>query len=72
MNHDKYSIKTIDSEMLYKGKILNLRKDIIETESNKKAVREIVEHKPAVAIVPIDDNKNVCLLYTSPSPRDRG
>ncbi|GIS63942.1 MAG: ADP-ribose pyrophosphatase [Chloroflexota bacterium] len=62
MNHDKYSIKTIDSEMLYKGKILNLRKDIIETESNKKAVREIVEHKPPVAIVPIDDNKNVLLV----------
>ena len=32
MSHDKNAIKTIDSEMLYEGKILNLRKDIIETD----------------------------------------
>ena len=62
MNNDKDPIRTIDSEMIYEGKILNLRKDIIQTESNKKAVREIVEHKPAVAIVPIDDNENVLLV----------
>jgi ADP-ribose pyrophosphatase len=31
-------------------------------ESNKKAIIEVVEHKPVVAIVPIDCHKNILLV----------
>ena len=52
--------KTISSEIIYKGTILNLRKDTVEVVGNKISHREIVEHNGGVAIAAItDDNKMV-------------
>jgi len=52
--------KTISSEMLYEGKILNLRKDTVEAFGDKVSEREIVEHRGGVAIAAVtDDNKMV-------------
>ena len=49
--------KTIKSEMLYEGRILNLRIDTVELPDRKYSKREIVEHSNAVAIIAIKDNK---------------
>jgi len=52
--------KTISSEMIYKGTILNLRKDTVEVVGNKISHREIIEHNGGVTIAAItDDNKIV-------------
>ena len=52
--------KTLSSEMLYEGKILNLRRDTVEVIGGKTSMREIVEHNGGVAIAAItDDNKMV-------------
>ena len=52
--------KTIKSEMIYEGKILNLRKDTVEVVGDKTASREIVEHNGGVTIAAVtDDNKMV-------------
>ena len=52
--------KTISSEMIYKGAILNLRKDTVEVVGNKISHREIIEHNGGVTIAAItDDNKMV-------------
>lgn len=52
--------KTISSEMIYEGAILNLRKDKVTVKDGKTAYREIIEHNGAVALVPITaDNKVV-------------
>lgn len=49
----------IESQRIYEGKILNLRRDKV-TALSGTAYREIVEHKGAVAVVAItDDNKIV-------------
>jgi ADP-ribose pyrophosphatase len=48
--------KTISSEYIYKGKILNLRKDLVTVRGGKKSSREIVEHGGAVAVLPIIKN----------------
>jgi ADP-ribose pyrophosphatase len=49
----------IESQRLYEGKILNLRRDKV-TALSGTAYREIVEHNGAVAVVAItDDNKIV-------------
>lgn len=55
--------KTIESEYLYKGKIINLRKDKIEQHDGKQFLREIVEHNGGVGIVAID-NEGKLLLVT--------
>ncbi len=43
--------KTVSSEYIYKGKILNLRKDQIILPDGKSAEREIVEHSGGACIL---------------------
>ena len=52
--------KTISSQMIYEGAILNLRKDTVEVVGNKISAREIVEHNGGVTLAAVtDDNKMV-------------
>lgn len=43
--------KTLQEEILYSGKILNLKKLRVELENGIQADREIVEHNGAVAVI---------------------
>ena len=54
--------KTLESKRVFEGKIVNLRVDTVELPNGKTSTREIVEHKGAVAIVPILENKKVVLV----------
>ena len=45
-----YEEKTMKSEKLYEGKIINLRIDTVELPDKKYSKREIVEHPGGVAI----------------------
>lgn len=49
--------KTLKKEYLYKGKILNLRKDEILLPDGKEAVREIIEHSGGSAVYCEKDGK---------------
>jgi ADP-ribose pyrophosphatase len=53
--------KTLSSEILYKGKILNLRRDIVTT-INGKSKREIVEHSGGVVIAALTDDGKVPMV----------
>ncbi len=48
---------TIKSEMIYEGRILNLRVDTVELPDRKYSKREIVEHNNAVAIIAMKDDR---------------
>ena len=54
--------KLLSSQMLYRGKILNLKVDFVELPNKKIATREIVEHSGAVAVVPITDNDEIIMV----------
>ncbi|MDO5707766.1 MAG: NUDIX hydrolase [Andreesenia angusta] len=54
--------KVMSSEIKYRGKILNLRIDEIETKNGKKSKREIIEHKDAVAILAINEEEEIILV----------
>lgn len=54
--------KTMKTEKIYEGKILNLRIDTVELPDKKYSKREIVEHPGAVAIVPITEEGEVILV----------
>lgn len=45
--------KTISSERIYEGRILNLRKDKVHVRDNKTSYREIVEHNGGVALAAV-------------------
>lgn len=56
------SERVLKSRRVFEGKICNLRVDTVELPSGRTAQREIVEHEPVVAIVPIDSDGNVVLV----------
>ena len=64
--------KTIESEIIYKGRILTLRKDKVSINDNVIAQREIIEHQGAVAVLAITEDNRVVLVkqYRKPIERD--
>ena len=46
--------RTLSSRHAFRGRLLTLRVDEVELESGRRAVREVVEHPGAVAILAID------------------
>ncbi|MCL1940740.1 MAG: NUDIX hydrolase [Synergistaceae bacterium] len=54
--------KQIGTKRIYDGKILNLRVDEVEMSSNARAVREVIEHKPAVGVLAVTENDSVLLV----------
>lgn len=54
--------KRLSGKTLYRGKILNLRVDDVELPNGRTAIREIVEHAPAVAMLPVLDDGTVLLI----------
>jgi 8-oxo-dGDP phosphatase len=59
----EHVFETTSSETLYTGKIFALRRDHVRMPRGNEAVREVVEHYGAVAIVALDDNSNVVMIY---------
>lgn len=49
----EYEEKTMKTEKVYEGKIINLRIDTVELPDKKYSKREIVEHPGSVGIIPI-------------------
>ena len=54
--------RTLHSERIYEGKIVNLRVDTVELPSGRETKREIVEHAGCTAIVALDSENNVLLV----------
>ncbi|MGB9857054.1 MAG: NUDIX hydrolase [Dictyoglomaceae bacterium] len=51
--------KILNEKILYKGKIVSIKEVEVELPNGKIGKREIVEHPGAVAILPVDDDKNI-------------
>lgn len=62
--------KTISSERIYEGKIINLRRDKVTVKSGT-SYREIVEHKGGAVLVAITDDKKLVMVrqYRKPAGR---
>ena len=59
----EHNFETASSETLYTGKIFALRSDRVRMPGGKVVTREIVEHFGAVAVVAMDDDGNVPMVY---------
>jgi 8-oxo-dGDP phosphatase len=55
--------ETTSSETLHQGKIFALRRDQVRMPGGRVAVREVVEHFGAVAVVALDDDGNIPMVY---------
>src|SRR2546426_2301400 len=45
--------RPLGSRRIYEGRVISLRTDDVELRSGQRAAREIVEHRGAVAVVPV-------------------
>lgn len=57
-----YEEKTLSSEMIYKGAILNLRKDKVTVKGDATSYREIIEHNGGVGIAAITDEGKMLMI----------
>jgi ADP-ribose pyrophosphatase len=66
-----HDFETVKSETLYVGKIFALRADEVRMPGRRTARREVIEHYGAVAIVALDDDRNVVLVHQYRHPVGR-
>ncbi|MDD4868327.1 MAG: NUDIX hydrolase [Mycobacterium sp.] len=59
----EHLFETKASELLYTGNIFALRRDHVLMPGDKVTTREVVEHFGAVAVVALDDEGNIPLVY---------
>jgi 8-oxo-dGDP phosphatase len=67
----EHVFETTSSEILYTGRIFALRSDHVRMPGGKIAIREVVEHYGAVAIVAMDDDGNIPMVYQYRQPLGR-
>lgn len=67
----RHIFQTTASETLHRGKIFALRRDQVRMPGGEIAIREVVEHFGAVAIVAMDDSDNIVLVYQYRHPFGR-
>ncbi len=63
--------KSVESHYIYRGKILNLRKDRVLLPDGQTGEREIVEHVQSVGIIALDDDSNILMVrqYRHPAQK---
>ena len=66
-----HAFETLSSETLFTGKIFALRTDEVVMPGGNVVRREVVEHYGAVAVVAMDDDANVVLVYQYRHPIGR-
>ena len=54
--------KVRSSRRVYQGQLIDLRVDQVETPNGREAIREVIEHPGAVAVVPVDERGQVILV----------
>ena len=54
--------KTLSSQLIYDGKILQLYRDDVELEDGKTSKREYVRHSGGACVLAVDDEENIFLV----------
>lgn len=54
--------KTLKKTYMYRGKIINVRKDEAQLADGQKAIREVVEHTGGVGIAALTADRNILLV----------
>ncbi|TQN43147.1 ADP-ribose pyrophosphatase [Blastococcus colisei] len=57
-----HEYRVLDSETVFEGHVISLRRDTVAMPGSGDSVREVVSHPGAVAVVALDDEDRVVLL----------
>lgn len=66
-----FTEKTIETKPIFTGRIIDVSVDTVLLPDGSQSTREIVRHAEAVAIVAIDDEKNIYLVKQYRKPIER-
>ena len=58
----KFAEKTLDTQLVYDGKILKIYKDNVEVSDGHKSFREVVKHSGGVVVVALKDAETILLV----------
>lgn len=67
----KLEEKVLSSNYIHKGRVVNLRVDEVELPGGRRSTREVVEHRGAVAIVPLLPDGRVLMVRQFRLPAGR-
>jgi ADP-ribose pyrophosphatase len=59
---EQHEFRVSDSETVFEGRVISLRRDTVAMPGGGTSVREVVTHPGAVAVVALDDDEQVVLL----------
>ena len=59
---DSLGYEVVESEPIFRGRVIAVRRDSVRMSDGTVAVREIIEHPGAVGVVAMDDDGNVLLV----------
>lgn len=63
MMEQKHLYETkLESEQIFKGKILDVTRDTVLLENGEQAYREVIHHSGGVCVLPIDDDGNILFV----------
>ena len=54
--------KQLNAEYIYKGRIINLRKDTALLPNGNEAIREVIEHPGGVCVAALTDNNEILMV----------
>ena len=60
---DRHVFEVADSKDIYVGRVIALRSDSVVMPGGNTAVREVVEHLGAVAVLALDDDQQVTMIH---------
>lgn len=63
--------KTIASQLVFKGRIIEVRVDRVSLPNGQESTREIVMHGGAVAVVPLDEQGNIWMVRQYRKPIEK-
>ena len=63
--------KTLSSKIIYEGRAVRLRVDVVQTPGGRESEREIVEHDDCIAVIAIDADDNVLLVEQFRKPVEK-
>lgn len=67
----KFEEKTIKSEKIFSGKIIDLQVDDVTLPNGKEAQRELIKHPGAVAVIPITRNNKIIFVEQYRKPLEK-
>ena len=57
-----FSEKTLSSETVFDGRVVKLKRDVVELDNGKQSFREVVEHPGGVCVVALDRQNRVAVV----------